>query len=73
MNMQATRDLMFSRAVEMSVLVYWVLMPCGLEGTYQCFENGIAKLELGTDIKSGKVLCLPVKQWLRILQVDKNY
>jgi hypothetical protein len=24
-------------AVKMSVLIFWVIVPCGLVGTYQCF------------------------------------
>jgi hypothetical protein len=46
-------------AVKMLMLVFWVVMPCGLVGRIS--ENGVAELELGRDIKRGKVKCLAVK------------
>jgi hypothetical protein len=34
--------------------------------------NGVAELELGRDSRRGKVLCVAVKYWLRILQMDRG-
>jgi hypothetical protein len=34
--------------------------------------NGIAKLEMGRDNRRGKVLCLAVKYWPRILHMDRD-
>lgn len=41
-------------------------------GIYRCAANRVAELELGTDGMRGKVLCLAVKYWLRILQMDEE-
>lgn len=41
-------------------------------GIYRCAANRVAELELGRDGMRGKVLCLAVKYWLRILQMDKE-
>jgi hypothetical protein len=34
--------------------------------------NGFADLELGRDSRRGKVLCLTMKYWLRILRMEKE-
>lgn len=34
--------------------------------------NGVAELEWGIDSRKGKVLCMIVKCWQRILQMDKE-
>jgi hypothetical protein len=34
--------------------------------------NGVAELEMNTGSRRGKVLCLVVKYWPRILQMEKE-
>lgn len=38
----------------------------------RCAANGITISQLGRDSGRGKVLCLAVKCWLRVLQADKE-